>query len=81
MVKKILFRVQHSDGSVSVGPEEPVNESYTESYRLIADEGKIITDGENNYSCIDTDEPDKYTEIDEVIEEQSEEDIETEEDE
>ena len=34
-------------------------------YRLIADDGKILVDADGNkFYCIDTDYPDKYTEID-----------------
>lgn len=69
MIKKNLYRVQHSNNVVSIGPEKPVDESYTESYRLIADEGKVITDGAHIYYCVDTDEPDKYTEINPPVEE------------
>ena len=33
------------------------------SYRLVADPGKVLTDGTTQTSCIDTDEPSKWTEI------------------
>lgn len=33
--------------------------------RLIADQGKVLTDGVNQATCIDTDNPEQWTEIDE----------------
>ena len=73
MKKKTLYRTKNSNGEVIVSPEKPADSSFTKSYRLIADEDKVITDGVNNFYCIDTDEPDKYTEIDEPEEESEEE--------
>ena len=35
------------------------------AYRLIADVGKVLTDGVTQTSCIDTEDPAKWTEIDE----------------
>jgi len=34
-------------------------------YRLIADPGKVLTDGRTVTNCIDTDAPSQWTEIDE----------------
>lgn len=63
MIIKTLYRVKRTDGGIDVTPNKPNHEDYTETYRLIADEGMILTDGENTYGCIDTDEPDMFTEI------------------
>ena len=64
MITKTLYRVQREDGGIDVTPNKPTdNTPYTETYRLIADEGMDITDGVNRYGCIDTDEPSKYYEI------------------
>ena len=65
MITKTLYRVTRSDGGIDVTPNKPSHSDYTETYRLIADEGKILTDGNDTYTCIDTDEPSKYTEINE----------------
>ena len=62
MKKITLYRVTRSDGGIDITPNKP-NSEYTETYRLIADEGKALTDGSNYYSCIDTDNPDKYIEV------------------
>lgn len=65
MITKTLYRVTRSDGGVSVTPTKPNHDSFTETYRVIADDGMILTDGENTYTCVDTDKPNKYTEISE----------------
>lgn len=57
-----LYRVVHSDGVVTVTPQKPSDGEYSETYRLIADDGMILTDGENTYCCIDTDFPQNYIE-------------------
>ena len=62
MITKILYRVTRSDGGINVTPNKPTDGTYTETYRLIADEGMVLTDGENTFVCIDTDYPDNYTE-------------------
>ena len=72
MITKTLYRVNRSDGGVSVTPNKPTEGTYTETYRLIADEGKVLSDGVNTFLCIDTDEPSKYTEISENEDEYSE---------
>lgn len=63
MITKTLYRVTRSDGGVDVTPIKPSHNDYTETYRLIADDGMILTDGENTCTCIDTDYPENYTEI------------------
>ena len=60
---KTLYRVTRSDGGIDVTPNKPTEGAYEETFRLIADDGKILTDGENTYYCIDTDYPSNYTEI------------------
>ena len=64
MEKKILYRFTRPDGGVTVSPEKPDTE-YTEMFRLIADEGKLLTqDGENMTSCVDTDTVEGWYEVD-----------------
>lgn len=69
---RTLYRVNHSEGKVSVTPQKPTDGEYTETYRLIADEGKMLTDGTDTFDCIDTDYPSKYTEISENVDDYSE---------
>ena len=61
MQKITLYRYIRPDGGVTVSPVKPDCE-YTEMFRLIADDGMILTDGENQTTCTDTDAPDKWSE-------------------
>ena len=58
-----LYRYEDVDG-ITITPEKrnPTDAIYC--YRLIADDGKILTDGETETPCIDTHEPWKWSEID-----------------
>lgn len=58
-----LYRYTRPDGGVTVSPIKP-NVKYTEMVRLIADEGKILTDGTNTTMCIDVSSAEGWTEID-----------------
>lgn len=64
-----LYKYERENGGVTVSPVKPDGE-YTEMVRLVADEGKVLTqDGEHFTSCIDTDTADGWYEVDEIIEE------------
>lgn len=59
-----LYKYNRPDGGVTVSPVKPDGE-YTEMYRLVADEGKALTqDGENLTTCIDTDTAEGWYEVD-----------------
>lgn len=58
-----LYRYTRPDGGVTVSPIKP-NVEYTEMVRLIADEGKILTDGTNTTTCTDVSSAESWTEID-----------------
>ena len=59
-----LFRYNREDGGVTVSPEKPEGKEYTEMYRVIADEGMLVTqDGENKYPAIDTDTNEGWYEV------------------
>lgn len=62
MRKFPIYRYIRPDGGVSISPVKPDTE-YTERTRLVADEGCTITDGVTVTTCVDTDEPDRWTEI------------------
>lgn len=62
MQKITLYRFIRPEGGVTVSPVKPDGE-YTELYRLVADEGMVLTDGENFTTCTDTDNPDVWSEI------------------
>lgn len=71
MQKITLYKYARADGGTTVSPIKPDCE-YTEMYRLIADEGKVLTDGEITTTCTDTTEPSKWQEVDEPTEEEGE---------
>lgn len=58
-----LYRYTRPDGGISVSPIKP-NVKYTEMVRLVADEGKTLTDGTNTTMCIDVSSAESWTEID-----------------
>ena len=62
-----LYKYLRKDGGVTVTPIKPDGE-YTEMVRLVADEGKMLTNGETITSCIDTDTANGWYEVDEVSE-------------
>ena len=61
---KILYKTIRHDGSVTVSPNKPENGEYTELLRLIADEGKLLTqNGTDTCPCVDTDTAEGWYEI------------------
>ena len=64
MITKTLYRYKREDGGITVSPERP-SVKYETLYRLIADEGKILTDGSITTHCIDTETLYQWSEIDE----------------
>lgn len=67
-----LYRYEREPGKITVSPIKP-NVEYTEMYRLIADEGKILTNGETETFCIDVHSTEGWAEIDAPEEETEEE--------
>lgn len=57
-----LYRYIRPDGGVSVSVTKPDTE-YAYRYRLIADDGKAITDGTITTTCIDVETANGWTEI------------------
>ena len=64
----ILYRYKRSDGGYSVSPNRPKGK-YDTRVRLIADEGKALTDGNVVTQCTDTESADGWTEIDAPVDE------------
>lgn len=60
---KPLYRFLRADGGVTESPEKPDVAEYTTRYRLIASEGKLLTDGTMETYCIDVDSADGWSEI------------------
>ena len=52
---KLLHRFLHEDGGVTESPDKPDVAEYTTRYRLIASDGKLLTDGTTETFCIDVD--------------------------
>ena len=61
---KPLYRFLREDGGVTESPDKPDVAEYITRYRLIASEGKLLTDGTTETYCIDVDSADGWTEID-----------------
>lgn len=67
-----LYKYTREDGGVTTSPVRP-NCEYAEMCRLIADEGRALTqDGEILYQCIDTESVDGWYEVDAPEEENKE---------
>ncbi len=60
---KPLYRFLREDGGVTESPEKPDGAEYITRYRLIASEGKLLTDGTTETYCIDVDSADGWSEI------------------
>ena len=61
---KTLYKYEREPGKITVTPIEPSCE-YTELYRIIANEYKLVTlDGNKLYSVVDTEIKDGWFEID-----------------
>ena len=66
-----LYRYVRADGGITVSPIKPDCE-YTEKYRLVANEGKVLTNGEIIMSTVDVEDREGWVEIDEPKEENEE---------
>ncbi len=62
MTVKTVYRFKRANGGVTVSPVKPEGE-YEELFRLIAEEGFELYDGNGRYCCIDTEQPENYTEV------------------
>lgn len=60
---KPLYRYERDGGGITVSPIMPSGE-YTEMYRLIADEGKALTNGVVITPCVDVESVEGWSEID-----------------
>ena len=60
---KPLYRFLREDGGFTESPEKPDGTEYTTRCRLIASEGKLLTNGDIETYCIDVDSADGWSEI------------------
>lgn len=59
-----LYKYEREGGGITVSTVQPDCE-YTEMFRLVADEGKMLTqDGENLTACTDVESIDGWYEVD-----------------
>lgn len=64
-----LYKYERETGGITVSPIKPDCE-YTEMYRLVADEGKALTNGNDITCCVDVESVDGWDEIDEPVEDE-----------
>ena len=65
MQVKTLYKTIRPDGGVTVSPDKPESGEYTEMYRLIADEGKLLTpNGIDTTPCVDVESAEGWYEVD-----------------
>lgn len=62
MQKISLYRYIRPDGGVTVSPVKP-DCGCTEMVRLVADDGRMLTDGVTNTVCVDTATPYVWEEV------------------
>ena len=60
---KPLYRFLREDGGFTESPDKPDVAEYITRYRLIASDGKLLTDGTTETYCIDVDSADGWSEI------------------
>ena len=63
---KLLHRFLREDGGITESLNKPDGVKYTTRYRLIASDGKLLTDGIMETFCIDVDSAEGWTEIDDL---------------
>ena len=60
---KLLYRFLREDGGITESPDKPDGAEYTIRFRLIASDGKLLTDGTTETFCIDVDSAYGWSEI------------------
>ena len=60
-----LYRYIRPDGGVTVSTVKP-DTDYTELYRLVADEGKVLTNNNTSTTCVDTTDPALWVEVEDT---------------
>lgn len=63
-----LYRYTRPDGGITVSTVQPDTE-FTPLYRLVADEGMLLTNGSTTTSCVDTTDTSVWSEIVDTIDE------------
>lgn len=58
-----LYRFKRESGGITESQDKPDGAEYTTRYRLIASDGKLLTNGTMETYCIDVDSVDGWSEI------------------
>ena len=58
-----LYRYSREGGGITVSPIKPDGVNYEIRYRLIADEGKTLVNGDITAECVDVDSAEGWNEI------------------
>lgn len=57
-----LYKYERDNGGITVSPMKP-DGAYTEMFRIVADEGMVLTNGDISTSCTDVDSLDGWKEV------------------
>lgn len=57
-----LYKYTRPDGGITVSPIKP-DCDYTEMLRLVADEGKVLKNGEIQTTCVDVESTEGWVEV------------------
>ena len=60
---KTLYKYARTDGGITITPVQP-DVAYTQLYRLVAEDGSEITNGEITTTCIDVESYDGWHDVD-----------------
>ena len=60
---KPLYKYARADGGITITPVQP-DAAYTKLYRLVAEDGGEITNGEITTTCIDVESRDRWHDVD-----------------
>lgn len=63
-----LYKYIRADGGTTVSPVKP-NAEYTEMFRLIADEGKELMNGDIRTLCVDVESTEGWIEVEAELKE------------
>lgn len=58
-----LYKYEREGGGITVSPNKP-NAEHTEMFRIIADEGKVLVNGDKITTCADVESVDGWSEVD-----------------
>lgn len=66
MRKIEMYRVTRASGGVDITPVRPTADAVPDLYRLVADKDHVLVCGKDKKTCVDTDNPDGWTEMEQM---------------